>query len=195
MSLETFELVLKKWGKLVKKDENNYWICIGGGEPTLHPKFWEIIDISLKYGFPCVPINGKNKKDALKLIELSDKNLLRVVLSLDEWHEPIDVEVVEAFQKGLVKYQRNWGIEYEYEDKKVGSKGIVTIEKAVNAGRCKEGVEGCCCQMSLAKPDGSIFGCGCTDAPFIGTVKEGIFSNYKKFPLTGGCSKVLLNCL
>ncbi len=189
MSLDTFELVLKKWGKLIKKGEDNFWICIGGGEPTLHPQFWEIIDISTKHGFPCVPINGKKTEEALKLIKLSEKNLLRVVLSLDKWHEPIDEKVIVEFKKRLHEYKRKWGIEWEYKDGKVGNKSVITIYEAVNAGRYKEGVDGCCCRMPLIRPDGSIFGCGCTDALLVGSVKEGIFPQYKYFPLTEGCSK------
>ena len=69
----------------------------------------------------------------------------------------------------------------------------MTIQKAVNAGRYKDGIDGCCCAMPLVKPDSSIFGCGCNDSPLIGSVENGIFDKFKDFSLLGGCSKVLLN--
>jgi hypothetical protein len=81
-------------------------ITIGGGEPTMHPDFWEILAYAIRetsrdYNMECgilVVTNGKRTEDALALAFLADHCLLSVDLSQDEYHDPIEYEVIKAFK-------------------------------------------------------------------------------------------------
>ena len=74
-------------------------IAIGGGEPTVHPQFWEMLGLAVLWGVDVwLATNGKRKKDALRLAKAAEKRIVAVDLSLDEWHEPIDYEVSDAFR-------------------------------------------------------------------------------------------------
>lgn len=81
-------------------------ITLGGGEPTMHPQFWEIAAYAVKTldrVTECgvfVITNGKRTGDALALAWLADHGVLSAELSQDCWHDPIEEEVVEAFRKG-----------------------------------------------------------------------------------------------
>ena len=77
-------------------------ISIGGGEPTVHPLFWDFIGLAIAYtdeGPPWLATNGKLTETALILARLARKGVLSVELSQDEFHEEIEWDVVEAFQK------------------------------------------------------------------------------------------------
>ena len=86
-------------------------MTIGGGEPTLHPDFWEILAYAMQEGhkeiYPWVFLvtNGKRTEDALALAYLADNALIHVQLSQDDWHDPIDYKVVKAFNP---KTTCNW---------------------------------------------------------------------------------------
>lgn len=100
MSRETFI------SSCILAGEMKMFIDIGGGEPTVHPLFWDFIGIALRYSptpskYPYIPViatNGKIKEDALALAKLAKRGVLCADLSLDRFHEPIDYEVVEAFE-------------------------------------------------------------------------------------------------
>ena len=146
---------------------------LGGGEPTLHPKFWQIIGIALSKGFegpPWLATNGKRTADALALAQLAKTGALAVALSLDQWHEKISPSVVQAFtSKNSVTYRGGYDNPYPND-----SREIRTVKEPFRAGRWKAGPRRCACPELVVQPDGTISQCGCMDSPVIGHVKTGI---------------------
>jgi organic radical activating enzyme len=84
-------------------EERGDMIFIGGGEPTLHPLFWDFFGIAQRYNFDDGPIglvtNGKRKDDALALARLAKQGTVYASLSTDKYHERIDPSVIQAFLK------------------------------------------------------------------------------------------------
>lgn len=134
-------------------------ITIGGGEPTVHPRFWEFVGYIIGHldtseESPIFMItNGKKTRDALKLAQLNnnERSVIMTELSQDLYHEEIDERVVKAFGKNTrcvnehvkrVGRAKNWGYEL-----------------------------GCVCDDIVIEPDGTIFPCGCrVDGEQMGTV-------------------------
>jgi len=71
MSLQTFRQAL---------EYSEDTVAIGGGEPTIHPLFWQ-----------------KMTETALALAGLAKRGIIGCDLSQDDYHEPVDPRVVEAF--------------------------------------------------------------------------------------------------
>lgn len=153
-------------------EEMDVFIDIGGGEPTLHPFFWDFIGIALKYRsglYLCMATNGKIIDDATALAQLAERRVLRVDLSLDKYHEPIDYGVVKAFEKpsGSARHNNDYrGI----RDVTFGG----TMDPAP-FGRAKDWANPKdirCPGNDLAiAPDGMIYACGCRAATY-GTIYE-----------------------
>jgi len=75
-------------------------VTIGGGEPTIHPQFWQILGESLAHSeYLWLATNGKKTKIALTLAKLAKRGVLACALSLDNYHDPIEPEVITAFTK------------------------------------------------------------------------------------------------
>lgn len=136
-------------------------IAIGGGEPTVHPRLWEMIGLGLGSGVEYVWLatNGKKTNVALALAGLAKGNeRFSVALSQDIYHEPIDHHVVETFRR------------YQLEIRDVSG-------NLSNAGRAADNnlsYDDRCVRPGLKiEPDGSIRPCGCEDAPIIGNVNDG----------------------
>lgn len=191
MAFETFKTILNKWYGIIQ--ESSRLVTIGGGEPTLHPKFWDFIGQAALYGTPWLATNGSNKKDALKLCELAKKGAVAVALSLDRWHDPIDLEVVEAFSKGLT--MTNYGF-YKLMTNYCNPTDLREIRTVIipyKGGRAHN-IQGsrnyCPCPGLQFIPNGDIYTCGCDAAPKIGTVKKGITDlQYKYYDPNSGCYK------
>lgn len=144
-------------------------ISIGGGEPTLHPKFWEIIGLSLgscgsEEGYVWLATNGSITPTALALANMAKRGILGVALSRDQFHDPIDQAVIDAFTKPERNYDgfsRGTPDAREIRD---------TSHNLIKAGRCEDGIDECICEDILVEPSGQIRGCGCKDAQYFGTV-------------------------
>lgn len=145
-------------------------IDIGGGEPTLHPLFWDFIGIALRYkgGFiVSTATNGKRTDHALALARIAELKVLQVDLSLDEYHEPIDCEVVKAFEKPS-------GTMWTYDDFR-GIRDVThggTMEPAPfgRAASWASSKDLRCPGNDLAvAPDGKIYACGCRTVTY-GTI-------------------------
>ncbi len=187
MPFELFELILKKWGnKIIKEDKKE--IVLGGGEPTVHPEFRKFLDLALSYGRAWIATNGKRTEDALFLNDLGKKNILHAILSLDKWHEPIDKSVVDAFKKGLVDYDHEWTSMIS-PDASQGSREIRSIREPYKRGNWKRGPDQCACKYIRVAPTGLIYGCGCLDSPVVGTVLDGFFDRFKNIPWYDTCFK------
>lgn len=187
MPFSAFKKVLDRWHLDIL--EHKKTITIGGGEPTTHPDFWNILDYTMTYGRPVLATNGKKTKDALLLEAMARKGKIGVTLSLDEWHEPIDDKVIRAFKKGMVYFKslKSWDTIY---GKKPDKRAIRIVTRPVNRGKWKwhtkkDETTGCC-RVPRVKPDGVIKLCSCMEAPVMGTVEDGIYEQFKQVPLSGG---------
>jgi hypothetical protein len=142
---------------------------LGGGEPTVHPLFWDFFGIALAHseeesGFGIIT-NGKRTDDAKRLARLARAGICYAALSQDPWHEKIDPAVIKAFTKTSTGYPSHDSRDY---------REIRTNRGAVfNVGRAKEtnigNEEKCCCSEIVVDPDGRLFACGCKQIQ-LGTV-------------------------
>lgn len=160
MALETFRNVL---------DYDSEVITLGGGEPTLHPLFWQILGESIAHcdEWVWLATNGSQTRTAIALAKLARKGVLGVALSQDDYHDPIDPEVVEAFT-------RDKQVSRPYDNRTPDAREIRDVTgNEVNAGRCDFGAEdSCCCPGFMVMPDGAVRACGCADAPTLGNINE-----------------------
>lgn len=149
------------WGEIV---------AIGGGEPTLHPRFFTILELCLaRLDYVWLATNGSRTRTMFRLanIMMGDDNRiftrrpdqLSVALSLDKFHDKIDQRVVDLWRR------------QKFEIRNVEN-------RVIGQGRAKEtGVgqlDDCVCNDLFVQPDGSIKLCGCKEAPVIGHVQNGI---------------------
>lgn len=141
------------------------YITLGGGEPTMHPRFWEFIGLALGSNAEGIWLatNGSQTKIALALAKMAKSGVLGVALSRDEYHDEIDPEVVKAFEK-----DKGW--ERSYEKVRDDLREIRTVAKIKASGRAKDwGEDGCCCEDTIIDIHGGIWACGCKTKKF-GTV-------------------------
>ncbi len=153
---------------------NTLHVDIGGGEPTVHPEFWDLIDIACnaikpgadvfaKFAFTKqlrplsglkVYTNGKNVEDALRLVDMAENGLLDVALSLDKYHESISSDV-----------------EYAFKCSSSSHVGIACAGNSpVRAGRAAMNdistVVTCVCSEPIISSNGLIYACGCKSETF-----------------------------
>jgi MoaA/NifB/PqqE/SkfB family radical SAM enzyme len=178
MSQEDFNAALE----LCKQNEQ--YITIGGGEPTLHPKFkeflmqaiWELADVSYDMGSPAVTLvtNGSNTEVALTLAKLARTGVIAAALSQDEYHDPIDGHVVSAFTKE--KRFNEFGGPARGDDhdcreiRRARSDNIMAIGRAKRWGTRKD--FGCECDGIFINPKGIVYPCGCRKNP-LGHIRSG----------------------
>jgi len=127
--------------------------------------------------------NGSIKRRALMIASLTRAGMLYGSVSQDQYHDPISHEVVEAFNN--LPDSTGSGFKQGVWD----TSGDGTREPLPH-GRAKElnGFEldefdedprddgDCPCTSWVVKPDGTIYQCGCEDAPVVGHVDTGIES-------------------
>lgn len=197
MPFETFKKIIDDYSPLINK--HNGYITLGGAEPTLHSEFWKILGYAQSKGFPWLATNGSKTEDTLMLCDLAKKGTVAVALSQDEWHDPIDPQVIEAFQDGLELKEYDgyncWLPPKNGDEKSTDLREIRMVKKPIRGGRARKFRderlrEGCPCPGIHFKVNGDIYACGCDDAPKIGDYKQGIFGiEYKYYDLFNGCYK------
>lgn len=156
---------------------------LGGGEPTVHPKFWNFLLYVLRQpdfelGTMGVVTNGKKKVDALILAGMAQAGLIYASLSQDKYHEPVDREVIKAFtkpdSKDLNFYSSSHGETRDLREIRTGL-------SLINSGRCDFGEEDrCFCPEVIVKPNGQLKFCACDYSPIIGDVSTGIQEKYQE---------------
>jgi MoaA/NifB/PqqE/SkfB family radical SAM enzyme len=146
-------------------DEHDQLVTIGGGEPTLHPKFRSFLRKALKHKYEhlLVVTNGTNPFLAFEMLDIIDiKNhscaVFEVALSRDKFHSPIESSVVRVFE---------------------ARKAIRTVHEIRPQGRALENQfqtrkVGCSCNCITIKTNGDVYLCACSDAPYLGNVKTGL---------------------
>lgn len=169
---------------------SNYgeYITLGGGEPTVHPMFFDFLDKCIEWAeqgafelSPMVITNGKLVTKARKLLDyVEDERMLHVELSQDDWHDPIRPEIVNAFQR---HQKRRDARRYDYSiSNENSSAGIRSVSSIIPVGRAiefsnalpmaTEAYRNCACEDLLVDPFGNIFSCGCK-THLLGNVHEG----------------------
>lgn len=177
MEFTTFKKIMFRWGHLLRQ-QKYHQILLGGGEPTIHPEFWKFLAYGMANGRTWLATNGKLTEDTLILIELARQNKIGLTLSQDEWHDPINPIVIAKMKEGLVPRKDTNG--WVSPDGKL-TREIRSTKAIKRGGRCKEGIKACPCPRIQIRPNGNIHGCGCEDAPQIGTVEEGFFPEYLEY--------------
>ncbi|WP_312423113.1 radical SAM protein [Anaerospora hongkongensis] len=134
-------------------------ITLGGGEPTLHPHFMEMLEYAIrkrpKGAIVSIITNGSNTAISLKLADMTENGIISAALSQDQWHDPID-EVVVARFKDIGKI---------HTPAKT-NKDVVSVGRGANI----EGAIDKCVSRSLSiDTEGNLFLCGCEEE-CIGTI-------------------------
>ena len=163
MSKDVFKTALKlahRYGE---------YITLGGGEPTIHPQFWDFLGLALaEYQYDesgiYIVTNGKVTTTALALATMAKRGVLGVSLSQDKYHDSIDPEVTNAFTRETRPGQYS----DEFDSRTINHSYLV-----INAGRAKDNDlgdrEACFCDDIVVEPDGKLWACGCRQLAF-GTV-------------------------
>lgn len=163
-------------------EEFDCGINIGGGEPTLHPDFWEILGISLGslVEYVWLSTNGSITDIAIPLARMAAKGIVGCQLSRTQFHDDIDIAVEEAFHK-------NEKIPHTVDRR--GYVGPIAESRIARKGRGINFVKGqsdqCVCEDTFVEPTGVIRQCGCENSPVIGDVFSGIFEGYTNDPCCG----------
>lgn len=158
-------------------------ISIGGGEPTLHPDFFEILQRCM-WGFSYVwmATNGSRTKTMRRLVNIlngedyyngeenaiiPEKDQFSVELSTDYYHDPISDEIRDYWERMTKAKRPGFGL-----------RDVTQGHGPVEQGRAKRTSsamrDGCCCPELTIRPDGKIKVCGCTNSPIIGDIWNGI---------------------
>lgn len=142
------------------------YMTIGGGEPTLHPNFYEILCRCIGASeLVFIVTNGSITDKALLLAKMASTGVIAAALSRDVFHDPIEEVVIEAFTSPeLGSYAPTTDLR-EIRDV---TYNVYNVGRAVETKVYVE--EGCACEDFFIYPDGTIKVCGCPDAPIIGHV-------------------------
>ena len=147
-------------------------VTLGGGEPTVHPLFFQFLDKAIEYAecgaldmAPLVVTNGKRTKLAHRLLDyaLEHERAVSIELSQDEYHSPIDSYVVSRFYQAY-KRQPSWN-----PNPSPATVGIRTVSHILPVGRALvNGLDSmgpfdipCCCSDVTVDPAGDVYSCGC----------------------------------
>jgi len=182
------------------RDYDSEVVAIGGGEPTLHPKFFDILDICMNsFDYIWMATNGSNRKTMWRLhgilqdcdyenfpeedwdyapVIANAGKKLTVALSQDYFHDAYNDKVNERIIDLWERMTKNRGSGYEIRDVTNSNNGVINVGRAK---RTQVGMtdKGCVCPDLIIKPDGTIKMCGCPDSPTIGDIYNGIQREYQ----------------
>lgn len=179
-------------------------ITLGGGEPTLHPDFFQILEHALsEFDYVWLATNGSQTETMFRLARIMDDcdedsfaqedyctcssddceceipyiraySKLSVDLSQDPFHDPIDERVVTLWRKRANQHAPST---FHIRD---------TSQHLIHQGRARklsdyyETRKDCMCSDRFITPTGDIKPCGCTNAPVIGNVIQGFTDEGQK---------------
>jgi len=162
-------------------------ICLGGGEPTLHPNFFEILKICMKkFNHVWLATNGSQTASMYRLLHIirgtdselfgrkRGKEIIRdqnvtVCLSLDKWHSAIDTNIVGLWKE----FKNEDGFEIRDVGNKLARQGRAVTYSIGDYNRCV-------CDSLFFKWNGNIHVCGCNGAPIVGCVDKGFAWHWRK---------------
>jgi hypothetical protein len=152
--------------------EYDYYIALGGGEPTYHPEFFDFLSYALchieKEECIWIATNGKAKTKALKLLNMAKREGFCLDLSQDRFHEPISMEVVHAYEEATKRHE-NICIRNTFE-----SRGAVIAHGRATSLASDLLRNDCICNSIFVQPSGVVKACGCDNSPVIGHVQAEI---------------------
>lgn len=171
----------------------NESISIGGGEPTMHPDFFDILKTCLNsFDYVWLATNGSKTKKMRRLAaildgtdyetpdideydEICQEDKLGVALSTDYYHDPIDSKILDHWKRNAANRPSG----YELRDVTKSHHGVINTGRAkrTGAGMCEDE---CVCSDILINPKGEIRLCGCKNAPIIGDVFSGISEKWER---------------
>lgn len=171
-------------------------ISLGGGEPTLHPRFFDILDYSLQnFDNVWFATNGSQTEKMFHIANIIDGN------DYDSFECNCDEETLDNFgcqckhpyieNDGKLSVDLSLDPYHDPIDERVKklwksraanhSYSHFHIRDTSNSlsgqGRAKQlgyDWEHCICSDLIVKPDGKIRLCGCTRSPVIGDIWQGI---------------------
>lgn len=152
MNKATLNKAVEKFG------DHSCIITIGGGEPTIHPRFWEYLGICIaNFEGVWLATNGSQTTTALALAKMAKSGVIGVALSVDEYHDEIERIVEEAFDR-----QKKSIYALNNDDDLREIRTADTIAKIGRASNMPEADEkACICEELFVDPDGYVFHCGC----------------------------------
>ena len=160
------DMTLETYRKALEWDTET--VAIGGGEPTLHPLFWQMLGEAIgAVEYPWMATNGSQTDIALALAKMARKGVIGCALSIDGYHDPIDPAVVKAFTPAKAE-----GVYYGRSNEDCRELRDVSKDLA-DAGRCDFGTsDSCVCENMFVEPDGTVKWCGCEDSPILGNINS-----------------------
>ncbi len=158
MSLATYRRVLG----LVAK--TGFTLCLGGGEPTVHPEFPRMLLMALgneDIDAVWMATNGKVADYAVALARLAQQSSrFEAVLSSDPYHDPVEDRVHWAFEDAGL----------EIRDVTQSLTGVANQGSARRNG--VGDTDHCACQVPRITPEGEVFMCGCEESVHLGHIDE-----------------------
>jgi organic radical activating enzyme len=180
-------------------------ISIGGGEPTLHPRFFDVLKMCLEnFDYVWLATNGSQTASMYRLAniingedypdcECSEEDIdnglcecwndtiyqedkLSVALSQDCFHDPIDNRIVELWTKKANVHKHS---HFEIRNVSQSMSGIIAQGRAIETGSGWN-TDDCACSDIIIKPSGKLRLCGCSNAPVIGDVWSGITEKWER---------------
>jgi len=137
-------------------------ITLGGGEPTIHPEFMEMLNYAIetigKKAVISIITNGSMIDISMKLADMADAGLIHTEVSVDDYHDKIDNIVIDRFAKiKQFSFFKN---------------NAHKVRQIIKAGRGKDiigAVDGCMSGIIHINTNGDVYTCGCL-TEHLGTV-------------------------
>ena len=183
------------------------YISLGGGEPTLHPKLFEILKQSLEaFGYVWFATNGSQSESMYRIADIIDdedhpgdyctcdpEDLEDGDYWCEDWnavHNPdnrlsVDLSTdyyhdsIDPNVRDLWERRAN-SHSYSHFSLRDITQSLAGV---IGEGRGKDisNIEGCVCSDKIIKPNGDIKPCGCSDSPTIGNIWSGIDARWRSF--------------
>ena len=186
MNIPTWANTLKFWDSLNHLmadgscgDEHGFdnmctTLCIGGGEPTMHPQFWQFLGMALEArvrdDFDAqvwMKTNGKLHDRAKAVLQLGAQNgnVFACDLSADQFHEEIKKDMYayagESKWRDIPRDRvADCGFARDNGESGIGEHSH-SHHKSSAAGAGLPYPAQCVCEDVFVNPDGDIFMCGC----------------------------------